>query len=74
MKASKTMRYQDKNIDLEKLRADVTAYLQSDGFKIQQPKQNQSQMLIQAQKGGFLREGDADDVAEAVRKVAAAIL
>lgn len=56
MKASKTMRYQDKNIDLEKLRADVTAYLQSDGFKIQQPKQNQSQMLIQAQKGGFLRE------------------
>lgn len=56
MKASKTMRYQGKNVDLEKLRGDIAAYLQRDGFKVQQPKQGQSQMLIQAQKGGFLRE------------------
>lgn len=56
MKASKTMRYQGKNVDLEKLRGDIAAYLQREGFKVQQPKQGQSQMLIQAQKGGFLRE------------------
>ncbi len=56
MKASKTMRYQNRNVDLNKLRSDIVAYLQTDGFKIQQPKQGQSQMLIQAQKGGFLRE------------------
>jgi hypothetical protein len=56
MKASKTMRYQNRNVDLDKLRSDIVAYLQTDGFKIQQPKQGQSKMLIQAQKGGYLRE------------------
>lgn len=56
MKASKTTRYQNRNVDLDKLRSDITGYLQTDGFKIQQPKQGQSKMLIQAQKGGFLRE------------------
>lgn len=56
MKASKTMRYQNRNVDLDRLRSDIVSYLQTDGFKIQQPKQGQSRMLIQAQKGGFLRE------------------
>ncbi len=56
MKATKTLRYQNRNVDLNKLRGDIVAYLQSDGFKIQEPKQGETRMLIQCRKGGFLRE------------------
>jgi hypothetical protein len=56
MKASKEMKYENRNVDLSKLRADIVGYLQTDGFKVQQPKQSESRMLIQAQKGGFLKE------------------
>jgi hypothetical protein len=56
MRAEKTMRYQNTNVDLTTLRDDIVSYLQSDGFKVQTPKPGQDRMLIQAQKGGFLRE------------------
>jgi hypothetical protein len=54
--ADKTVRYQGKNTDLSALRDGVIGYLQSDGFKVQTPRPSQGGMLIQAQKGGFLRE------------------
>ncbi|MDA4134402.1 MAG: hypothetical protein OK441_02410 [Thaumarchaeota archaeon] len=50
------MKYMNRNTDLDALRANIASYLQADGFKIQQPKPGQDMMLIQAQKGGFLRE------------------
>lgn len=55
MIASETRRYQNRNVDLGRLRADIVSYLQSDGFRVQEPKQGETRMLIQAQKGGFLR-------------------
>ena len=56
MLADKTVRYQGKNTNLIALRDSITGYLQSDGFKVQAPTPSQGGMLIQAQKGGFLRE------------------
>src|SRR5580658_9211491 len=56
MLADKTVRYQGRNTDLNGLRQNVVAYLQSDGFKVQMPRPSQGGTLIQAQKGGFLRE------------------
>ena len=56
MRADKTLRYQNRNTDLKALRDNIVSFLQADGFKIQQPKPGQDMMLIQAQKGGFLRE------------------
>lgn len=56
MKATKTMSYKDMHTDLNALRQNIVSYLQSDGFKLQEPKPGQNRMLIQAQKGGFLRE------------------
>src|ERR1035438_9800242 len=55
MLANETRRYENRNVDLSTLRADIVSYLQSDGFKIQEPKQGEAKMLIQAQKGGFLK-------------------
>ncbi|MDA4117985.1 MAG: hypothetical protein OK455_06540 [Thaumarchaeota archaeon] len=56
MLADKTVRYQKKNTDLNALNDDIVSYLQADGFKVQMPRPSQGGMLIQAQKGGFLRE------------------
>lgn len=56
MRADKTLRYQNKNVDLQGLKGNIVSFLQEDGFKIQQPKPGQDMMLIQAQKGGYLRE------------------
>src|SRR5580658_8862251 len=56
MLADKTVRYQGRNTDLNGLRQNITRYLQDDGFKIQAPRPSPGGMLIQAQKGGFLRE------------------
>jgi hypothetical protein len=50
------MRYQNRNVNLMELKDNIVSFLQADGFKIQQPKPGQDMMLIQAQKGGFLRE------------------
>jgi hypothetical protein len=56
MLADKTVRYQGKNTNLEGLRENIMRYLQADGFKVQMPRPSRGGMLIQAQKGGFLRE------------------
>ena len=56
MLADKTVRYQGKNTDLGGLKDNIVRYLQSDGFKIQTSKTTPAGMLVQAQKGGFLRE------------------
>jgi hypothetical protein len=54
--AEKTMRFQNRNVDLTSLRDRIVSFLQSDGFKVQMPKPGENMMLIQAQKGGFLRD------------------
>jgi hypothetical protein len=54
--ADKTVRYQGRNTNLNGLRDSIISYLQSDGFKIQNTRPSQGGTLIQAQKGGFLRE------------------
>jgi hypothetical protein len=56
MKAEKTLHYQNKNVDLNMLKDNIVEYLQNDGFKVQLPKPGESTWLIQAQKGGFLKE------------------
>jgi hypothetical protein len=56
MLADKTVRYQARNTNLDGLRDNIVRYLQDDGFKLQTPRPSQGGMLIQAQKGGFLRE------------------
>jgi hypothetical protein len=56
MLAEKTVRYQGRNTNLDGLRGNIVRYLQDDGFKVQTPRPSQGGMLIQAQKGGFLRE------------------
>jgi hypothetical protein len=56
MLADKTVRYQGKNTDLTGLTNGIMSYLQGDGFKIQATTITPGGRLIQAQKGGFLRE------------------
>jgi hypothetical protein len=56
MLGDKTIRYQGKNTNLDALRESIISYLQGDGFKIQSTRPSQGGVLIQAQKGGFLRE------------------
>ena len=56
MRADKTLKYQNRNVDLNALKENIVSFLQADGFKVQQPKPGQDMLLIQAQKGGFLRE------------------
>src|ERR1700730_4960975 len=56
MLADKTVRYQGRNTDLKTLTDEIVTYLQADGFKVQTPNPNAAGWLIQAQKGGFLRE------------------
>jgi hypothetical protein len=56
MIGDKTIRYEGRNTDLDALRVGIANYLQADGFKVQLPKASSGVWLIQAQKGGFLRE------------------
>jgi hypothetical protein len=56
MLADKTIRYQGKNTNLDGLNENIIKYLQGDGFKIQSTSRTAAGTLIQAQKGGFLRE------------------
>jgi hypothetical protein len=52
----KTIPYQGRNTNLNALKDGIVSYLQGDGFKVQVPKSSGGGWLIQAQKGGFLRE------------------
>jgi hypothetical protein len=56
MIGDKTISYQGRNTDLNALKDGIVNYLQGDGFKVQVPKSSGGEWLIQAQKGGFLRE------------------
>jgi hypothetical protein len=46
----------ERNTDLNGLKEGIVNYLQGDGFKVQAPASSSGGWLIQAQKGGFLRE------------------
>lgn len=50
------MTYNGRNMDFSALKDGIVRYLQGDGFKVQVPKSSGGGWLIQAQKGGFLRE------------------
>ena len=56
MIGDKTIRYQGRNVDLNALNDSLVQYLETDGFKVQVPQPSEGKWLIQAQKGGFLRE------------------
>ena len=56
MIGDKTLRYQGKNVDLQRLKENIVQYLQSDGFKVQASSPSSQGWVIQAQKGGFLSE------------------
>ena len=56
MIGDKTVSYQGKNTDLNLLNQSIVDYLLVDGFKVQAPRLASGGWLIQAQKGGFLRE------------------
>jgi hypothetical protein len=56
MLADKTVHYVGRNTDLGVLSDNVVRYLREDGFKTQTTRPTVGGMLIQAQKGGFLRE------------------
>jgi hypothetical protein len=56
MIGDKTIAYQGRNTDLNALKDGIVNYLQGDGFKVQAPRASDGGWLIQAQKGGFLRE------------------
>jgi hypothetical protein len=56
MLADKTVRYQGRNTNLGGLEDNIVRYLQDDGFNLQSTRPGPGGMLIQAQKGGFLRE------------------
>ncbi len=52
----KVRQYEAKNADLDTLSTEIKQYLQSDGFKVQTSAASTHGTLIQAQKGGFLRD------------------
>jgi hypothetical protein len=56
MIGDKTIQYQGRNTDLNALEDGIVNYLRGDGFKVQIPKSSDGAWLVQAQKGGFLRE------------------
>jgi hypothetical protein len=55
MVSEKVLRFQGKNKDLNQLSQEIVQYLQNDGYKVQSTKAPQGQ-IIQAQKGGILRD------------------
>ena len=55
MIGEKVRHYQGKNMDLSSLKAKIEDYLKSDKFKIQSSPPSPHGLVIQAQKGGFLR-------------------
>ncbi|HZW84688.1 MAG TPA: hypothetical protein VFE91_02145 [Nitrososphaerales archaeon] len=56
MLADKTVRYEGKNTNLNLLGDNTTQYLRDDGFKVQSSRPGLGGTLLQAQKGGFLRD------------------
>jgi hypothetical protein len=57
----KTEHFEGKGTDLGALQTHVEEYLKANGFKVQSSKPSDEGVVIQAKKGGFLREVvDAD--------------
>jgi hypothetical protein len=56
MVGEKVRHYQGKNTDLAALKDKIEQYLQNEGFKVQSSMPSQHGVLIQARKGGFLRD------------------
>lgn len=55
MVSEKTLRFQDKNRDLDQLANQISQQLQSEGYQVQSANQPQGR-IIQAQKAGILRD------------------
>lgn len=55
MVSEKTLRFQNKNRDLDQLASQISQQLQSEGYKVQSASQPQGR-IIQAQKAGILRD------------------
>ena len=55
MVSEKTLRFQNKNKDLDQLTSQITQQLQSEGYTVQSTNQPQGR-IIQAQKAGILRD------------------
>jgi len=53
MVGTKTLRYENKNMDLKELGRNILQFLESEGFRVQS-KMIPNGFLIQAQKGGIL--------------------
>lgn len=61
MVGEKVVRFQGKNRDPGYVQGHIEHYLQTDGFTVQTSKSSTQGVVIQARKGGFLREVvDAD--------------
>ncbi|AFZ71217.1 hypothetical protein Calag_1517 [Caldisphaera lagunensis DSM 15908] len=56
MVAEKVISCSGKNVDIASLKQGIVDYLTSQGFKTQTSKESPHGVLIQAQKGGFLRD------------------
>lgn len=56
MVGEKVKQYTGKNTDLNVLKSKVETYLEGQGFKVQSSVPSSQGILIQAQKGGFLRD------------------
>ncbi len=57
----RTLHFQGKGVDLGSLTAKTEDYLKSDGFRVQKSAESGQGSVIQAKKGGFLRDVvDAD--------------
>ncbi len=54
MIGKKELHFQDKNIDLDSLASKIESYLQNEHFHTQSASTSGSDIVIQAQKGGFL--------------------
>ena len=61
MLGDKSEHFQGKGTDLTALKSHLTEYLNSDGFKVQTAPPSDKGTVIQAQKGGFLRDVVAAD-------------
>ena len=56
MVSEKVINCSGKNLDISTLKEKILEYLKSQGFKTQVSKESPHGVLIQAQKGGFLRD------------------
>jgi predicted ATPase len=61
MLGDKEERFQGKGTDLGALQSHIEGYLKSDGFTVQSSAPSDQGTVIQAKKGGFLREVVAAD-------------